>query len=292
LGALKPVTAGVSPLLIYHSLKDQLDSWQLLPATVIVQLIASEGVNIMTSDLSGTFSSKSRAGVIVLLVLASFILPHIPLLNLIAMPISSFTTTIHEMGHAIACLLTGGQVSGISIVSDGEGHGGLTYCMGGWPLIYAQAGYITTALVGSAMIWVGRYPRLSKGVLVAIGAAFAVAGSTFMFETILRGQILSGLGSMLIALAIGGGIVFVALKLNFYWANLLLLFLGVQTALNAVNDDGILIMQAFGMFGNTWSDASNMQNMTGIPAAVWALAWTGFAVVLLFITLKSSLKKA
>ncbi|HEY9793899.1 MAG TPA: M50 family metallopeptidase [Candidatus Obscuribacterales bacterium] len=247
---------------------------------------------MMTSELSGTFSSKSRAGVIFLLVLASFILPHIPVLSLITAPISSFTTTIHEMGHAIACLLTGGQVSGMSIVNDGEGHGGLTYCQGGWPLIYAQAGYITTALVGCAMIWVGQYPRLSKGVLVAIGGAFAVAGSTFMFDTILHGQIMSGLGSMFIALAIGAGIIFVALKLNFYWANLLLLFLGVQTALNAVNDDGVLLMQAFGMFGNTWSDASNMQNMTAIPAAFWAVAWTGFAVVLLFFTLKASLKKS
>lgn len=245
-----------------------------------------------TGSLGDTFSAKPRTGVILLLVIASFVLPHIPFLNLIALPISSFTTIIHEMGHALACILTGGQVAGISIVSDGEGHGGLTYCMGGIPFIYAQAGYITTALVGCAMIWAGRYPRLSKGVLIAIGVAFAAASCTFMLETILRGQILSGFLSMLIGLGIGGAVVFLALKSNFYYANLLLLFLGVQTALNALNDDGTLIMQALGFYGpGTWSDASNMASMTWIPAPVWALLWTVFAVGLLYVTLASSYKQ-
>lgn len=243
------------------------------------------------ATLSEAFGSKSRVGVMCLLVAASFILPQIPIVNLITLPLQTFTTTVHEMGHALACLLTGGQVTGMSIVSDGQGHGGLTFCRGGIPFIYAQAGYIMTALVGSAMIWTGHYPRLSKAVLMGIGGMFCLASVTFMFSTILGGQVLAGLGSMLLGLAMGCGIIFVALKLNLYWANILLLFLGIQTGLNALNDDGVLMMQALGFYGpGTWSDASNMQGMTGVPAPIWAGLWTVIAVGLLYQTVRLTYK--
>lgn len=242
------------------------------------------------ATLSDTFSRKSRLGVIFLLVVASFVLPHIPLLNLVTLPLQSFTTTIHEMGHAIACLMTGGQVSGMSIVADGQGHGGLTFCQGGIPFIYTQAGYLMTALAGCGMIWAGYFPRLSKGVLVAIGGAFIAASLVFMSGTILHGDVVAGFGSMALSLALGGGIIWTALKLNPYWANLLLLFLGIQTGLNAINDDITLFMQATGMMGQGWSDATLMQQMTAIPAPVWATLWTVISLGLLWATMSASIK--
>jgi Peptidase M50B-like len=238
--------------------------------------------------------ATSRAGIITMLVLASFILPHIPILNIITLPISSFTTIIHELGHAIVCVLTGGNVSGISIVSDGMGHGGLTFCQGGNQLLITPAGYLTTALVGCALISLGRYPGLSKPALLLLGGIFALTGFTFMFGTILHGQIVSGFMSMLICLALGGGLVWVALKSNYYWANLVLLFLGVQTGLNALNDDVIVVMQALGLYGPGWSDATNMAQLTGMPvqlgAPLWAIVWTAISIFLMYNTVRSVYK--
>jgi hypothetical protein len=242
--------------------------------------------------LKDTFSPKSRLGVIFLLVLASLALPHIPFLNLLGMPIQSFTTLIHELGHAISCLLTGGQVSGISIINDGDGHGGLTFCRGGIPFIYAQAGYIATALAGCGMIWIGHYPKLSRPVLMTMGVGFGVVSITFLASTILQGQIVAGLGSMAVGIAMGVALFFIGWKSNFYCANLVLLFLGIQTGLNALNDDAILVMQAVGAYGpGTWSDATNMQNMTMIPAPIWAATWTVISVGLMYLTLRACYKQ-
>jgi hypothetical protein len=244
----------------------------------------------MTADFNDTFRSRPRTGVLILVLIASFILPAIPVLNLISLPLSTFTTTVHEMGHAIACLLTGGTVTGMTVVSDGEGHGGLTFCVGGNPFIYTQAGYLGTALFGSLLIWLGRYPRLSRLILIAVGGSFIFGGGMFMVRTIAGGQALAGIASLIVATALGSALIWAAAKTNYYWANLLLLFLGVQTGLNAIIDDRTLFLQAVGAIPGSWSDASNMAHMTGYPAALWALMWTIAAILMLTGTFYCSYK--
>lgn len=247
-------------------------------------------MSVANLNHTSVFDCKSRLGVIFALVVLSLVLPHVPILNLVALPLYSFTTTIHECGHAVSCLLTGGHVAGMSIINDGEGHGGLTYCQGGIPLIYTQMGYITTAIVGSFLIFMGRFPLLSKGLLFVLGIAFAIASLVFMSGTVFAGQVVAGVGSMIVGLAIGAGLIWVSIKSTHYWANILLLFLGVQTGLNALNDDGILIAQAMGGMPGTWSDATSMQMQTMIPAPVWAGLWTIIALFLLYKTLASAYK--
>ncbi len=59
---------------------------------------------------------------------------QLPLMSYLMVPLTTFVTTLHEFGHASACFATGGGVDALTIVSDGNGHAGLTYCRGGWPL--------------------------------------------------------------------------------------------------------------------------------------------------------------
>jgi hypothetical protein len=250
----------------------------------------------MTSaaPITSLFESKSRLGVIFLLAVLALVLPQVPILGLLAKPLFIFTTTIHECGHAVACLLTGGQVTGMSIMSDGEGHGGLTYCRGGNPFIYTQTGYISTALVGSLLIYLGRFPKLSKAILMLIGVGFAIASLIFMPGAIFAGQGWAAFFSIIAGLAMSAGLIYVSMKSSHYWANVLLLFLGVQTGLNALTDDATLISLGLAPPGTPtpWSDASNMQQLTGglVPAPIWAGLWTAIALFLLFKALESSVK--
>ncbi len=237
-----------------------------------------------TSFSANNMTTRPTSGVLLTVVLCSIMLPQIPVLNLLIAPMVSLSTIVHEMSHALACLLTGGSVQGMTIVPDGMGHGGLTFCRGGIAFIYGQAGYLGTAIVGCALIALARFPHVSKGALFALGAAFGIASLTFMFGTVLHGGIMQGLASMLVGLAMSAGFIYVSLKLNVRFANLLLLFVGVQLGLNSLIDSAAVVKQSFG-FGSGMSDATVLAGMTGIPAPFWAILWSFMAVAMLVMTL-------
>jgi hypothetical protein len=233
----------------------------------------------VVDDFGGAFSAKDRSGVVLLLIGLSLLLPHIPILNALVSPIQTFVTTVHELSHALACLVTGGHVGAMTIVNDGDGHGGLTFCRDGIPFIYTQAGYIGTALFGCLLIWFGQYPRLSKVMLFLMGATFGLASLTFMFGTVLHGGMEQGALSMLVGLFMAGAFIFASLRASAYVANLLLLFLGVQTGMNAIQS----ITWLFNPAGS--SDADSMAQLTHIPAGFWSVFWLLFAVCSLGTTL-------
>jgi hypothetical protein len=213
--------------------------------------------------------------------LASIVLPHIPIANLIIQPMNSVATLVHEMGHAIAAILTGGSVSGLTIVNDGAGHGGLTFSRGGIPFIISQAGYLGTTIVGCALIALARFPQISKAALFTLGLAFAGASVMFMGATVLHGGILPGILSMVLGLSIAGTLIWLSIKSHPSIANLLLLFIGVQIGLNALTDVTFLLQSSLGWAPSGWSDATNMQKLTGIPAFVWAFLWSAASIGML-----------
>jgi|SRR6516162_3690694 hypothetical protein len=224
---------------------------------------------------------------------ASLLLSHSPGFTWIFAPLNVFTTAVHEMGHALVCLATGGHVSGMTIVSDGAGHGGLTFCQGGNAFLYTQSGYLGAAVFGCILIVLSQYPRLSKAILVGIGLSIAAASIVLMPGTLWQvGMLGQGLTSMLWALVMGAALVWSGIKLKPTVANLLLLFLAVQTALNSITCIGDLIALSFGLTNmHAFSDASNMADMTGIPAFVWSMFWGASSVIMLGFTLKETYGK-
>ena len=223
---------------------------------------------------------------LLLVLFASVILAQIPYVNLIFGPINTFVTTVHEMGHALVCLLTGGTVSGLTIVSDGHGHGGLTFCHGGMPFFYSQAGYLGATFFGCLLIASARFQKLSRVVLGLIGVALGASTLLLMSGTIFHEwRILEGLGSMFWGLLMSAGFIWAAIKMNARWANLLLLFIGVQTALNAVQGVTYLMQSSFGMGSEAWSDATNMAQMTAVPAFVWGVLWAAISLLMVGGTL-------
>jgi hypothetical protein len=104
-------------------------------------------------------TSSGNLSVFWVLVGLSLFLPYVPVVNWVLAPVTLFTTMVHELGHAIVCMLTGGMVTGLTIVSDGQGHGGLTNCLGGMPFLYTQAGYLGTAVFGAFLIFMCQFQR-------------------------------------------------------------------------------------------------------------------------------------
>lgn len=234
------------------------------------------------SGLSTSNQSSARIfWTLVGLAIVSMFLKDIPVAGLLVGPLNTFTTAIHEMSHALACLATGGHVDGLTIVGDGAGHGGLTFCKGGNPYVYTPAGYLGTALFGSFLMAIANFPRVSKLALLVMGVAIGLASLVLMPGAIFQAGIWQASGSVIAGLIMGGGLIWAALKLKPGLAHLLLLFLAVQTGLNAVNDVYVLAIISLGLAPGAWSDASNMQQLTSVPAIVWACAWALLSLAML-----------
>jgi len=115
-------------------------------------------------------------------------------------PFRFFVVLVHEVNHAAAALLTGGEVVEIRTHWNESGH---TLARGGiYPLISA-AGYVGSALIGSLLIYTGLYPQAQRFVLLCIGAV--CMGMTMAYTP---------LGGVDFFLGIGGGFVLCAMAIK------------------------------------------------------------------------------
>src|SRR5688500_15303530 len=78
---------------------------------------------------------------------ASLIVSFIPGAELITYPLRLFSTLVHEGGHAIATVLTGGSVNQIWVFPNTSG---LTESLGGFGPQIHSGGYLCPAGIGGA----------------------------------------------------------------------------------------------------------------------------------------------
>lgn len=93
---------------------------------------------------------------VALAVVAAGALAWTPWLVLVAYPFRLLTTLVHELGHGLAAIVTGGDFLRFVVFPDGSG---LAYTAGGWRLIVIPAGYLGAAAFGALLIVAGRRPR-------------------------------------------------------------------------------------------------------------------------------------
>ena len=210
--------------------------------------------------------------VLLLVSLFTLMLSFVPNANVLVYPFRLFVTFIHEGGHALVTLLTGGWVTGLSIHLDASGE---TYSLGGIPLLIASAGYLTSAIYGAALLVLCRDGRNAKAVLSLTAAAILALTIFFAKGT------LSTLTGLLLPLCL----VFIALAVRESWAHYFTMFLAIQCCLNALVDLRTLFVLS--ATTNVQSDAANMAGMTGVPALFWSLLWIGGSLFILWRALRS-----
>jgi len=138
-------------------------------------------------------------------------------------PFRFFVVMVHEVCHASAALLTGGEVVEMRTNWNESGR---TLTQGGiFPLI-AAAGYVGSALLGALLIYTGIFPRVQRLVLAVIGAA--CLGMTMGYTP---------LGGMDFYLGLGGGFALVALAVKSQgWAMAGATWTGVMLCLYSLYD--------------------------------------------------------
>ena len=83
-------------------------------------------------------------------------------------PFRLFVVMVHEICHAGAALITGGQVVEMRTNWDESGH---TLTRGGFFPLISAAGYVGSAALGALLIYTANWPQAQRTTLLAIGAA-------------------------------------------------------------------------------------------------------------------------
>ncbi|MFC1896210.1 M50 family metallopeptidase [Thermodesulfobacteriota bacterium] len=86
-------------------------------------------------------------------------------------PVKVFTVILHELGHGLAAILTGGRMVRIEISPQ---IGGVCYTQGGLRLIVLSAGYLGSMLFGCLMMLIAARTDFDRHLSTFVGCALVV----------------------------------------------------------------------------------------------------------------------
>lgn len=192
-------------------------------------------------------------------------------------PIKIFVVMLHELGHALAALVTGGQVVGIQIYPE---EGDVTLTQGGWPFVILSAGYLGSLLAGSVLFYLSSRRRGGHGLMIAL--AILIAASTLLFVRNLFGVIYG----LLAAAALWFSAYRLPTRVNLY----IVRFIAVASCLYALLDIRSDLFALAPSNGAVVNDAVALSRLTGIPALIWSVLWLLISLWVLASFLKSALR--
>ena len=231
-----------------------------------------------------------------LLLMASLValgLWFMPYSDYLLYPLRLFVTFIHESGHAMAALLTGGGVESLHVAPGGSG---VTWTRGGLSWVVLSGGYIGSTVFGALLLQTGRLTRWKNaGCSTLYAAAFYILGITVLwahnpFNN--PGNSFTGGGSLtadfftpLAGLCLFFLLFALARLSSPRVASFLAAFLAVQCSLNALVDLRTLLYITTNNLGD--NDAVFMSKQYLLPPTFWALLWASISLSVIVVSLWS-----
>jgi len=174
-------------------------------------------------------------------------------------PITLLVTYLHEFGHALGAILTGGSVEALQINEDGSGY---TKTIGGSRGIILMGGYIGSAIFGNILFFIGaRKPRIAHITLYILSSLMLIS-AVFWFNSFFT-------TGMLIVFAVG--LYFISSNTNLEAE--VLMFLGLASIIYIVQDFNV---------GPSSDLKAYADLFIFIPAVAWMYIWLGIVLVLCF----------
>jgi hypothetical protein len=185
-------------------------------------------------------------------------------------PFRIFVTIVHELGHAVAAWITGGRVGSIEINFNASG---LAWVGGGFTLLIAAAGYLSSTLVGGIMLLFAKREKGRREVLWGIVAVLIIGTALLVRD----------LESLALIGIVGAVYGLCAWKAPDIVVSFLLYTTALLSCFYAISD--LITLFNINTSGRTvHNDAVLLQNATGIPAIVWTILWglVGAIIVIQF----------
>jgi membrane-associated HD superfamily phosphohydrolase len=192
-------------------------------------------------------------------------------------PIKIFVVCLHELAHALAALLTGGQVASIQIFPD---EGGLTTTYGGWPFVIGSAGYLGSMLLGGALLYLSNRREWAQRLMLMLAVLIALSTLLFFrnFFAVLYG-LLAAAAMFFSAYRLSGDV-------NFY----IVRFIAVASCLYVLLDIRSDLFAASPAGQRIVNDAVALSRLTGLPAILWAVLWMAVSLIVLALVLNASVR--
>ncbi|MFK7775340.1 MAG: M50 family metallopeptidase [Saprospiraceae bacterium] len=178
-------------------------------------------------------------------------------------PITLLVTFLHELGHGLGTIITGGKVLHINIESSGAG---VTLSQGGWKGVILMGGYIGSAVLGNILFYIGARKEKWAATTVTILCAMMVFTGIYWYNSMFA-------TGFLITFAIGLSLISRFTKLD----REILMFLGLASILYIIQDFDV---------GPSSDLKAYAEHMIIFPEAVWRYLWLGIAVVLCLFNLR------
>jgi hypothetical protein len=193
-------------------------------------------------------------------------------------PLKLLVVMMHESGHALATLLTGGSVDRVTLAANESGA-----CLSHLPAsMLAQvavysAGYVGSALAGAFLLLATFRLRLRRLVLVASSVYLALmgvlyAGDGFTLAFCMGTALVLGLAAKYLP---DGGV------------DMLNLFLAALSVLYVAFD---LRSDLWNGAARSVSDAALLASLTPVPSWAWASLWSFVSIALLALFARWSLR--
>ncbi len=182
-------------------------------------------------------------------------------------PIHLLVTFLHELGHALGALITGGDVLALQVNDDGSGW---TKTQGGNLGIILMGGYLGSALLGNILFYIG-----ANGGKIAKGTLFVLMGF-MVFAGIMWFNSLWTTGFLL---AFSVVLYFLTTKTNLHQE--ILMFLGLATILYIIQDFNV---------GPRSDLEKYAELLVFIPVNIWMYIWLAVAVLLTALNIYAILK--
>lgn len=197
-------------------------------------------------------------------------------------PFRILVTFVHEAGHGLTAMLTGGSFYTFQLYGDGSG---VAYTSGGSTFLIPQMGYLGAALFGAILLYATN--RVRNVNHIAIGTGVFFIGVALIYASRSTGSIM-GLAGTFFALASGFaiGIGFLALgrhgnrKINLFALNAVSFIVGF----NAINDVWSLMRNRSATIQNLPNDAMVMSMATRTPVEFWIVLWTLLALAMMGVS--------
>jgi len=225
--------------------------------------------------------------------LIAFGLWFVPYSDYLLYPLRLFVTFIHESGHAMAALLTGGGVESLHVAPGGSG---VTWTRGGLSWVVLSGGYVGSTVFGALLLQTGRLTRWQNaGRSTLYAAAFYILGVTVLWahnpfnnpsnSFTGGGSFSADFFTPLAGLCLFFLLFALARLSSPRVAGFLAAFLAVQCSLNALVDLRTLLYITTNNLGD--NDAVFMSRSYLLPPTFWALLWASISLAVIVVSLWS-----
>jgi hypothetical protein len=187
-------------------------------------------------------------------------------------PFKILIVFLHEASHAIAVLLTGGEIVSFSITPN---QGGAVWARGGSRFITLTAGYLGSLLIGIALLITALRTTADRKIMTGLGLAMLLVAAIYIRSAF----------ALSFTVATGGAMLFLAWKFGHGINDLCLRIIGLSSMFYVPYDiasDTVLRSQL-------QSDARMLAEEFGGTTMLWGCAWFVISLVVIGLCLRHGL---